>query len=282
MSNRFFRNWVNRRRNPFSGQDASLERNETGLVIPSSAPYLVQLVEVPLRETPSSVTVFNVTAGQYMTEVTTPPAQGQFRVDYAPPNGEGTGLLEFNAANAGHVINVSYKGTGSPVVAEFLDAIVSWIENYEAPFVEIGIQASNNTKNSNDASKSTNSTTAVKVKEIKVNGAYPGSVRVFWQMQSPAGVNVWSQLYKNGTPIGTEKNTTSVTPVNFTEDIAGGLEENDLIQIYARSVNQTYYCVVQNMRLQFDWAILEIYGEELVVGLPLTRTDALDVTNQDP
>lgn len=282
MANRFFEGWANRRRNPFTDAETPVDKNETGLIIPSSAPYIVQLLEIPKKEVPTSVTVYNVTTSSYMTEVSTTPGLGQFRVDYAPPDGEGTGLIEFNSGNAGQTINVSYKATGSPVIAEFLDAIVAWVEAYEAPIISKGIQASNNTKNSNDAGKQTLSTSAVKLKEIKINQSYSGSLRVFWQMRSSNAEGVWSQVYKNGVAIGTAKYTESLTFVDFTQDITGGLAANDLIQIYAWSSVDTTICYVQNMRLQFDWAILKIYNEELAIGLGLTDTDALDATNQDP
>ncbi|MDH7513558.1 MAG: hypothetical protein QHH14_11490 [Clostridiales bacterium] len=279
MANRFFQSWANRRRNPFTDQENPVEKRETGLIIPTSAPYLVQLLEVPLKELPSSVTVYNVTDSQYMTEVTTSPAQGQFRVDYPEPGGEGTGLIEFNSADAGKVINISYKGTGSPVITEFLDAIVEGFEQHE--YATAAMKASGNVKNSNDAEKVTVSTTPVKLKEIRINKNYEGSLRVVWLMNCEKGYGVWGQVYKNGTPIGTEQKTTYLNPTAFTQDISGGLAAGDLIQIYLRAASgDTGH--VKNMKLAFDWLLTKIMNWILSTPLALSNTDGLDVTNQDP
>lgn len=279
MANRFYQAWANRRRNPFTGQETPVEKQETGLTIPTSAPYLVQLVEVPLKETPSSITVYNVSDNQYMTEVSTAPAQGQFRVDYPEPDGEGTGLIEFNSADAGKLINISYKGTGSPVITEFLDAIVEGFEQHE--YATAAMQASGNVKNSNDAEKVTTSTTPVKLKEIRVNKNYEGSVRVIWLMNCEQGSGVWGQVYKNGIPIKTERGTGNLNPTAFTQDISGGLVEGDLIQIYLRAASgDTGY--VKNMKLAFDWLLTKIMNWVLSSPLALSNTDGLDVTNQDP
>lgn len=280
MTNRFFQSWANRRRNPFTDQENPVEKQEPGLIIPTSAPYLVQLLEVPLKELPSSVTVYNVTDSQYMTEVATPPAQGQFRVDYPEPGGEGTGLIEFNSADAGKLINVSYKGTGSPVIAEFLDAIVEGYETFA--YATKAIYASNADKNFNDDGKNVTSTTPVKKKEIKINQNYEGSLRVKWEMRcGGAGQTVYGQVYKNGIPIGSEQETESVTFQPFYQDITGGLEADDLIQIYMRvSTNGIGY--IRNMRLAFDWKIKDIMGWPLTSPLQLDIPDGLDVTNQDP
>ncbi len=279
MANRFFQSWANRRRNPFTDQETPVEKQETGLTIPTSAPYLVQLLEVPLKELPSSVTVYNVTDSQYMTEVTTSPAQGQFRVDYPEPGGEGTGLIEFNSADAGKVINISYKGTGSPVITEFLDAIVEGFEQHE--YATAAMQASGNVKNSNDAEKTTTSTTPVKLKEIKINKSYEGSLRVVWLMNCEQGSGVWGQVYKNGSPIGSEQGTGNLNPTAFTQDIAGGLAAGDLIQIYLRAASgDTGH--VKNMKLAFDWVLTRIMNWVLSTPLALSNTDGLDVMNQDP
>lgn len=279
MANRFFESWANRRRNPFSDTENPVEKQEAGLTIPTSAPYLVQLLEVPLKEMPSSVTIYNVTDSQYMNEVTTSPAQGQFRVDYPEPDGEGTGLIEFNAADAGKIINISYKGTGSPIITEFLDAIVEGFEGYE--YATAAMQASGNVKNSNDAEKTTTSTSPVKLKEIRINKAYNGSLRVIWLMNCQNGSGVWGQVYKNGTPIGSEQGTGNLSPTAFTQDITGGLQAGDLIQIYLRAASgDTGH--VKNMKLAFDWQLTKIMDWVLTTPLALSNTNGLDATNQDP
>lgn len=278
MANRFFQSWANRRRNPFTKQEQPVQRQETGLIIPTSAPYLVQLTEVPLKELPSSVTVYNVTNSQYMTEVYTSPAAGQFRVDYPAPDGEGTGLIEFNSADAGKIINVNYKGTGSPIITEFLDAIVAEYQAYA--YAVAGLQASNNVKNTNDTQRTATEEGGY-IKQILVNADYEGSVRIFWQAFCQNGIGISTQLFKNGQPIGTQKTTTSKSPVQYYQDITGGLKSGDLIQIYAQaSLDDIGY--VKNMRIGFDWVLLQLWSWQILSPIALSNTDPLNATNQDP
>jgi hypothetical protein len=273
---RFYRAWANRRRNPFTKTENPVIKQENGLVIPTSSPYLVQLVETPLKEIPSSVTVYNVTDNQYMTEVQTAPGQGQFRVDYPEPDGEGTGLVEFSSLDAGKEVNVTYKGTGSPVVTEFLEAMMEGFDN-----AVLGTAASFTVKHSNDDEKTTTSTAPAKLKETKINKSYPGSVRVIWRMACEQGGGVWAQVYKNGTPLGSEQGTDSQNWRQFTQDITDGLQEGDLIQIYVRAASgDTGH--IKNMKLGFDWYIISFKNWILSSPLALTNTDPLDATNQDP
>jgi len=275
---RFYQAWANRRRNPFSKTENPVIKQETGLVIPTSSPYFIQLVELPLKETPSSVIVFNVTDNQYMTEVQTSPGQGQFRVDYPEPDGEGTGLIEFSSYDAGKTVNITYKATGSPVVTEFLDAI---IENYKPSYP--GIMASDTVRNSNDAEKSQASPTSwSKSKEIKLNESMPGSLKVYWEMKSEtAQERVQSKLCVNGVQVGEIKESSSTVYQPFSEVITGGINKNDLIQIYVYSPDGAVI-YVQNMRFCYDRAIVTIGGYTLVNPLPVEEEYVLDVTNQDP
>jgi len=118
-----YKNW---RYNPFTDADMAVDKEEDHLFIPSGSPFLVQLLEQPRKNEPSSVTVYCYDDVAYFTEVETSPAQGEFRVDYPPEDGKGTGLLEFNQNDAEKEIRVNYKATGSPSIAEFLDTKVSY------------------------------------------------------------------------------------------------------------------------------------------------------------
>lgn len=87
--------------------------NDETHVIPSNAPYVVRLNEVPLKESPSSLVVKfeNNTA---LTEVSASPAASQFWPDFNTADQNwNTGTLRFNASDAGKVVKVSYKGTGT-------------------------------------------------------------------------------------------------------------------------------------------------------------------------
>jgi hypothetical protein len=123
---RFIDAYINWRYNPFTSGDMAVDKTEDNLSIPSGSPFFIQLLEVPRKNTPTSITVYNYNDGGYMTEAAHPPAQGQFSVDYPAPDGKGTGLVEFNSADANKQVRVAYKATGSPIVSEFLDSKVSW------------------------------------------------------------------------------------------------------------------------------------------------------------
>ena len=118
--------YSNHRWNPFTDADMAIDKTEDNLYIPSSSPYLIQLLELPRKDTPTTITVWCYDIGAYFTEVLTAPAQSEFRVDYPPTDGEGTGLVEFNQNDAGKQVKIVYKATGSPVLEEFLDTKISW------------------------------------------------------------------------------------------------------------------------------------------------------------
>lgn len=118
---RFRKTFVNHRYNPFTDSDMAIDISENGLYIPSSTPYHIQLKEQPKKTTPSTVSVYNVSEQIQMVEVMGTPSAGQFRVDYPPPDGKGTGQIEFSSADAGREVNISYMGTGSVVITQFLD-----------------------------------------------------------------------------------------------------------------------------------------------------------------
>jgi len=118
-----YKNW---RYNPFTGADMAVDKEEDNLYIPSSSPFHIQLQEQPRKDDPTTVTVYCYDDVAYFTEVATAPAQGEFRVDYPPADGEGTAQIEFNQNDAGKKVKINYKGTGSTMLAEYLDTKVSY------------------------------------------------------------------------------------------------------------------------------------------------------------
>jgi len=123
---RFKESYVNRRHNPFTDADMAIDKEEDHLFIPGGAPYTIQLLEQPRLNDPTSITVYCYDDVAFLTEVAGAPAQGEFRTDYPPDDGEGTGLVEFNNLDAGKEVRFNYKATGSPVLAEFSDTKVSY------------------------------------------------------------------------------------------------------------------------------------------------------------
>ncbi|MCK4828682.1 hypothetical protein KA005_73810, partial [bacterium] len=195
---RFKESYKNWRWNPFTATDMAVDKEEDGLLIPAGSPFVVQLLEVPRYNDPTSVSVRcygvatdvdqdsasgqkvlyvtsttgfspgdlivinrggdrdedkiidTVQAGVSLTvtvnltyahtaaqgddvekyiefvEVSGAPTQSQYRVDYPPEDGEGTGLLDFNQNDAEKEFRVNYKATGSPALEETLDTKVSY------------------------------------------------------------------------------------------------------------------------------------------------------------
>ncbi|MDR2006905.1 MAG: hypothetical protein LBP78_06665 [Acidaminococcales bacterium] len=107
------------RYNPFSDAPQWVNITERHL-IPFASPYYIRLNEVPNRGDPSTLTVKNIdqdggeTAA--FTEVAATPAAGEFRPDYSTgADGDpawNTGLIEFNAADAGKLMEIGYQGEG--------------------------------------------------------------------------------------------------------------------------------------------------------------------------
>lgn len=80
--------------------------------------YGIQLHEAPQFNNPSTVEVIhNITGGATFTEIarTQAPNSGQYRVDYDEETYFATGRLEFNAADDGKPVRVSYDGLGTVV-----------------------------------------------------------------------------------------------------------------------------------------------------------------------
>jgi hypothetical protein len=123
---RFIGAMSNHRFNPFTGADMSISKTEDHVTVPTGSPFCLQLLEVPLKEIPSTVVVYNYPDAITMTEVETSPILGQYRVDYPSPAGHGTGMIEFNSGDAGKDLRITYKATGSSIVTEFMDTFVPW------------------------------------------------------------------------------------------------------------------------------------------------------------
>lgn len=107
------------RLDPFKDVLNSVKISGETHTIPSVSPYSIRLVEVPLKETPSSINL--AIAGVAAEEVSSAPAARQFWPDYSTgADGDdswNTGTILFNAADAGKEVVVAYKGTGTLVWA---------------------------------------------------------------------------------------------------------------------------------------------------------------------
>lgn len=103
------------RYNPFSDALEPVAITGETHIIPSNSPYTIRLKEVPVKESPSTVSL--TISGVAGVEVAADPAAGQFRCDYTTGADEddnwNTGLIQFNAADAGKTVVVSYNGMGT-------------------------------------------------------------------------------------------------------------------------------------------------------------------------
>lgn len=84
-------------------------------VIPTNSPFTIRLKEVPLKESPSTVSL--TISGVAGVEVAADPAAGQFRCDYTTgADGDdnwNTGTIQFNSADAGKTVVAAYNGMGT-------------------------------------------------------------------------------------------------------------------------------------------------------------------------
>jgi hypothetical protein len=120
-------------------------------------------------------------------------------------------------------------------------AVVPWVvgDNYE--------QGAN-------AQRGVNSTTAVKLKEIRLQRK--GNLRISFNLWSgDASATAYAQIYRNGSAVGTLRSTTSMSAVGFTEDISGW-SLNDLCQLYVWASSTTYGAFVNNFQLHVGNATL--------------------------
>jgi hypothetical protein len=78
----------------------------------ANAFFGIQLAEVPDKD--ELITITGPAGSPAYSEIFTAPASGQYRIDYEYPDGQGTAYVEFNSADDGLQIEVSYHGKGTP------------------------------------------------------------------------------------------------------------------------------------------------------------------------
>ena len=143
---------------------------------------------------------------------------------------------EINLADLAEKAHGNLTGIGpsdhhakTTAASEITSGVFSWDR------IGLKVKPSATIKNSNDSSKFTNSTTYVELKEIKINDPIEGC-RIWFTISTPnATYWAYGKIYKNGSPIGTERSTNSVVGEEFSEDFASiDLQPNDLLQIYGK------------------------------------------------
>ena len=127
----------------------------------------------------------------------------------------------------------------------------------ELPYI-IKKVASSTVRNSNDTETSRGGTTYVCAKKIRFNNGFIGQFRAYFDLKYVhyvgAGNTAYGKVYKNGSPIGTEKSTTSTTYVTMSDNITTDLAPGDEIQLYIRTNDYSHEdeAFVRNFRIAYD------------------------------
>ena len=108
---------------PFLETWALLDIADESHIVPANTPYYIDCEEVPNEDSPSSVSIYDVTDAASLSEISTTPSDGEYQVDYEYK----TGKIRFNAAQAGHTVQVTYKGTGHSIAASIINTLQDWI-----------------------------------------------------------------------------------------------------------------------------------------------------------
>lgn len=100
----------------------------------------------------------------------------------------------------------------------------------------------------NDVEQQTNSSTYVKLKETIVT--LSGTLRISFSGRATVELgHSWFKIYRNGSPVGTERYTYSLAWTNWVEDIAGW-NQRDAVQVYGRIITGgPHYAAAAYLRL---------------------------------
>ncbi len=102
-----------------------------------------------------------------------------------------------------------------------------------------------------------------KEKEIEITAdtfSDDSEFRIYFELKTSVGVHTaYGRIYRNGSPIGAERTTTSTTYVNFSQDLTGWTA-GDLIQLYTKISTVGSYVITQNFRIYGDNVVDSVYG----------------------
>jgi len=115
-------------------------------------------------------------------------------------------------------------------------------------------QASDSIRLSSDSEKCLDPfTTWTKAKEIKV--LRTGYFRVSFDIRVEGSSTVYGEVYRNDSPYGGTRSTTSTTYVSFSQDLF--FEMGDLVQLYVKAATADVYVYVRNFRIRYDTVVSE-------------------------
>jgi len=91
----------------------------------------------------------------------------------------------------------------------------------------------------------------VKIKEAHIGHA--GTLRISFDLKGDGlgGHDAWARVYRNGTPVGIEREHSPNSYVTFTEDISGW-SVGDAIQLYYRATGSGAFVSIRNFRISVD------------------------------
>lgn len=144
-------------------------------------------------------------------------------------------FVESIPGNAGVLENIS----AAQVNAEADTALIDWNDGFQYVL-------SNDILFSNDVQTSDNDTSYTKVKEITCR--FPATFRIAFGLSNDGNEQaVYGKIYKNGSPVGTERTTTSSAAVEFIEDLPFVL--GDTIEIWSYTSNVSFAVEIENFRV---------------------------------
>jgi len=108
-----------------------------------------------------------------------------------------------------------------------------------------------------DTEKEVYSDTYTKAKEILV--AREGTLRIKFDLKEGTGY-AWAKIYRNGSPVGTERSWDEPNYVTFSEDISGW-SPGDLCQLYVHS-SGGQSVMIRNFRIYTGKPIVEIVTQD--------------------
>jgi hypothetical protein len=112
---------------------------------------------------------------------------------------------------------------------------------------------SESVKNANDTERNNDADAYTKIKEIKLDDGFVGDIRIKFDMKTSFTSSAsYGKIYRNGSPLGSERTTLSGSYVTFSEDFSSvDWSPDDLIQIYAHNTNPNIV-YIQNFRLCYE------------------------------
>ena len=216
--------------------------------------------------------VVNTPAGN-ISSTNSQAALNELDTEKETPAGAQTKVDTHAADTSTHGVSGDIQGSEDKDVANGIAGLDASAQLGEALFPGIFNKyvASENVYEQNLYSNSTTSTTYEKLTFYPIGVLFPNpaTLRVKFQLRvSNAITTAYGQIYKNGTPHGTERSTQSLSYVTFSEDLS--FAPGDEIQVYVKSVVGAYSAQVYNLAIHGD-AVEILLGEAIVdgaVGLP--------------